>query len=60
MTDNTIAERQRRLLRRDQAAGIARVVVRVPVEQSAKIRLIARLLMQEKTRRSAQRQGKTS
>jgi len=48
VTDNTAAERQRRQLRRDQAAGIASVRVRVPVEGAQQIRDLAQRLRWQK------------
>jgi hypothetical protein len=48
MTDRTVNERQRRQTERDRAAGIARVVVRVPAEYADKIRDLAAALRNEK------------
>jgi hypothetical protein len=48
MTDRTVNERQRRQTERDRAAGIARVVVRVPAEHADKIRDLAAALRNEK------------
>jgi hypothetical protein len=47
-TDRTVNERQRRQTERDRAAGIARVVVRVPAEHADQIRALAAAMRNEK------------